>query len=140
MDKDIEQEDQRNKDHTINMAHKMSVPALIDADDFQKLTSTDRMGTVLSKINLICAKLQINDKLMSDDDIGFETRITTVQTQLDTNSKTIAELKWENNVLKGLVQRQAKQMKSLSDKVSLLTVKSMIVRESDSERNHRRYD
>ena len=46
-------------------------------------------------------------------------------TQSDNNSTTVADLKWENGILKGIVQRQAKQIASMSNKLTQLQVRSM---------------
>ena len=104
---------------------KLPVPDQIDADEFNKLPNDKKFNKMMSTINLMCAKMVATDGLLNDPDIGMDGKITTVQTQADDLSSGYAELKWENAILKGLVQRQSKQIDTLTDKVSMLSIKSM---------------
>ena len=100
-------------------------PESIDVDDFDKQTDEEKMGTVLSTLNLICAKVQQFDIQVNHEDVGLHPRMQTIQEQSDTVATDVAELKWENNILKGIVQKQSKQIQTLTDRVTQLTVKSM---------------
>ena len=104
---------------------KMELPSPIDADEFEKSSNMDKLNKLLSMLNLLCLKtMQIDDSIINEDtDVGA--KVITAQTQADTNAISVAELKYENKILKGLVQKQSKQIDSLNSKVIQLTARSM---------------
>ena len=77
------------------------------------------------------------NKTVNDSDTGLCIRHTTVQTQADQNTEAIAQFKWENNILKGTVQKQSHQICNLNDKVLQLTARSM--ENNSGERHIRRH-
>ena len=103
----------------------LDTPAPIDAEEFENQTDQEKMGTVLSTLNLLWAKVKQIDEAIYDANSGLNVQLVTAQTQVDSNSEAVAEIKWENKVLKGLVHKQSKQIQALNEKVLYLTAKSM---------------
>ena len=106
---------------------KITVPDLIDMDAFNEMVETEQMEKLVSRSmsNQLCFSTQGINKAITHPDTRIETQLITVQAQLDDNSGSITDLKWENKVLKGLVQHQHKQIQSLNDKVTQLTMRNM---------------
>ena len=114
-----------SEDPTMTSAEILPAPEPIDADDFDKLKAAEKMGVVLSKLNLICAKVAEIDITINNNTDGLCTNIDTMSTQADEQSVEIANLKRENKVLQGLVQKQHTPINHLNDKVAMLSAKNM---------------
>ena len=97
----------------------------VDTEEFSKLSNVDKMEKLVSKFNLLCEKTKQIDIGINDDNTGLATVLSTVQAQVDQATTDVTELKWENALLKGIVQRQSKQIESLSNRVTKLVAKSM---------------
>ena len=83
------------------------------------------MGKILSTLNQVCLhSAKLNLELHHDTD-GIKIKQETMQTQVDQNSQALSKLVKENNVLKGIVQRQFHQINKLNDRVAMLTARSM---------------
>ena len=108
-----------------NSEFKMELPKLIDADEFEKANEVEQMGSIVSTLNLMIMKISEIDNSLVHPETGIDTRLDTCQNQADGNSEKITELKWENGILKGLLQRQSKQIQTLNTRVTQLTAKSM---------------
>ena len=118
-------------------------PTILPQDKFSKLTEKDKMGQVYSVLTKVCDKISDIDNSLYDELTGICSRLTTCQTQTDNNTTKIFQnkntqdatdkkineqldnLKDENIILKGLVQKQHTQISTLNDKVAYLTQKSM---------------
>ena len=100
---------------------KFEMPKPINADVFEKQEDSEKMGTILSTFNLLCLKVSQIDNAIVHEDTGLHSRLATCQTQSDNNS----DLKYENGILKGLVQKQSKQIDSLTNRLTQVTAKSM---------------
>ena len=59
---------------------KVEIPNPIDADEFEKMSTTDKMTTVLASLNMICFKISQIDNTICEEDQGLEARLLTVQT------------------------------------------------------------
>ena len=103
----------------------VATPTPIELEMFMKLTSTEKMEKLVEKFNMLCIKTKNIDEGLVDENTGLATIVATAQTQVDQACTDILELKWENSILKGLVQKQAKQIESLNSKVLKLTARSM---------------
>ena len=107
------------------MEVKIKSPLPVDVDDFEKGNQEKKMGTIISTLNNLCLKIAELDTQNNHETDGLQTQITTVHGQADNNSDAIAKVKKENDLLKGLVQRQYQQILDLNDKVAHLTARSM---------------
>ena len=104
---------------------ELDPPNPIDSEIFAKHSNADKFGSLLSAVNLLCAKVQQINTVIADEDLGLSQQLFTLQTQTDANSTDLADVIWENNILKGVVQRQAKQIDQLNTKVTQLMAKNM---------------
>ena len=101
-------------------------PDPIDADDFESIEdNSKKMGSMLSTLNLMCAKIKQLDDQVNHEHLGLNPRLLTAQEQADTTSKEVEDLKNENKILKGVLQKQSKQIQTLNDRVTQLAAKSM---------------
>ena len=103
----------------------LKIPEAIDLESFAKMTLANQMEKMISTINMLCSNMSVTYDAIMADNTGIESRLLTAQTQADQAVTDTADLKWENQILKGLVQKQAKHIESLSEKVTNLTVCSM---------------
>ena len=103
----------------------MEPPKKLTTEELAKCSQTEKMGKIISKLGEMCEKVKELHLDLHDDETGINARHVTVQTQSDGNSTKIAELKSENSILKGVVQKQAKQLSILSGRVTQLVAKSM---------------
>ena len=84
----------------------------------------------------MCEKMKELDTSINHDEGGLCVRLAVCQKQTDENSesmkvkneeirKDVSQLQVDNKILKGIVQRQSKQISVLNEKVAMLTAKSM---------------
>ena len=106
---------------------------------FTSLSYADQMGNVVSVVNHLCLKVTEMDVAINHDTDGLNTRLETVTTQADSNTSALSdlqsklikadnkieELKTENAVLKGVLCRHSDQLKTMNDRIAMLTAKSM---------------
>ena len=108
-----------------NSIRRLKVPTPLEMEKFSEGNVSGNMGAVNLTMNVMCLKLAELDMLHYHDTDGVATRLATVQTQADENSTKVSQLFKENTMLKGIVQRQFKQIMDLNDKVTYLSAKSM---------------
>ena len=109
----------------IDSIKRLENPTPLIPDEFNSLTDDKKMGKIFSKLNEVCLKVAQLDLDANHDTDGYNTRIATLQTQVDQDTLNIVKLNKENSILKGLVQRQFNQINELNDKVAMLTMRSM---------------
>ena len=114
-------------------------PIPICKEEFADLPQEKQMGNILSIINSLCNKVTEIDVSINHDSDGIQTKLVTAQTQNDTNTSDIATLKKdliaanadighvirENSILKSVLHKHGCNLKSMNDKVAMLTAKSM---------------
>ena len=110
-----------------------------DKEAFKADTAETQMDGLIDIINQLCVKITEIDININHDSDGMNTRITTAQTQSDQAVGDVAQLHTdvtalnnmigilqnENSILKGVIRRHSTQLKSLNDKVAMLTACSM---------------
>ena len=128
-------------------------PEPIDRDIFDKYSKEDKMETLIETINELCYKITEIDININHDSDGINTKLQTAQTQADNNKSTltgvtstiqtlesekkkitddliaannkIVMLQVENKTIRGTLQKQSCQLKTLNEKVAMLTARSM---------------
>ena len=121
-------------------------PEEINPEEYSKLDLEQKMDKLVAVFNQLCAKVIEIDIALNYDSDGINTRMLTHQLQsdqniiqIDTIKKAVSgvqkELKIANTGLemlqmeqktyRGILQRHDNQLKSLNDKVAMLTARSM---------------
>ena len=114
-------------------------PTPLAKEELLELPQEQQMESLLTTLSSLCSKVTEMDIALNHDTEGINTRITTLQTQQDDattsintinakvmeSSTQIQVLQEENAVLKGIVQCYSTQLKTLNDRVAMLTAKSM---------------
>ena len=121
-------------------------PEVIEEDKFNNQTSELKMAELASAVNGLISKITEMDVAINHDTDGIHTRLTTIQTLGDSlqtqqqkittditnnatsaknNAAEIVNIKNENIVLRGIVQRQQNQLQMMNEKIAMLTAKSM---------------
>ena len=108
-----------------NMDVQFKCPTPIDEEQFGKHSQAEKMGTILSKLNGLCLKLEEVDVQLKHDTDGVVFKQGLMQKQQDEEAVERRKITKENGVLRGLVQRQFCQIRELNDKVANLTARSM---------------
>ena len=104
---------------------RIKAPPPIDESQFETETDQAKMFTMVTTLNDICLKLAELDIRQHHETDRVDTRLTSIQTQVDNTTINVDRILKENGVLKGLVQRQFMQIRELEDKVTYLSAKSM---------------
>ena len=125
-------------------------PEPVSQDLFASLSHTNQMGTILSVINKLCVKVTEIDVSLNHDTDGINTQLDTLTAlseqncnnidsyknncdnaksdlldKISTADETITSLQNENAILKGIITKHSCQLKSLNEKVAMLTSRSM---------------
>ena len=121
-------------------------PDIIDAEDFIKQSLEEQVVEMVSTLNKLIEKVIEVDIAINHDSDGIHTKICTAQTTVDatqleiqnvskkydgvnakvsSNTQELQDLKAENVVLKGIVQKQSNQLKTMNSKIAMLTARSM---------------
>ena len=128
-------------------------PEPLSTEDFNKWTTEEKMENMFAVVNQLCTKVIEMDININHDSDGINTKLQTISTQVDSNTtysntlttgattmkssiadlgkklneahESIEQLKSDNVILKGCIQKQNQQLKTLNDKVAMVTAKSM---------------
>ena len=67
------------------------VPAPVDKKAFAKLTPDQKMGNLVSVINMLSRKLEEQDAILNHNTDGLETRVSIMKAQVDNNTSEISQ-------------------------------------------------
>ena len=102
-----------------------AVSDFIAKESFEKISHDDKLLTIITSLNKIHTKLDnVHTDLYKDKD-GLWCRLESNEDQVVTTQSDQEVMRFEMSVMKGVIQRQEKQIESLVDRVNDLTARQM---------------